>query len=273
MVNEVFPKVFVFDLDGTLARSKQPIDSEMAGFLQRVIRRGSLIIVVSGAGYDQFSIQVTNPLEGFLDGNCSFGMFRNLILLPLNGSEIYLFEGIPARWERIVSSNFDESEKQQIYDAFDVALSKSGYNHPETVYGELIEDRGAQITFSALGQKAPLELKEKYDPDQRKRLAIRKHLEPLLPNFEIRIGGTTSIDVNRKGQDKAYGVDLVMRNIVGPDYSHFLPKCLFIGDALYEGGNDESVKRLKIPCRQVKGISDTKALIRELLDENQNNES
>jgi HAD superfamily hydrolase (TIGR01484 family) len=253
-------------MDGTIASSKLPIDEEMAYLLQRVIRRGSLIVIVSGAGYNQFLKQAVGPLETFWEKDCSYGMFRNLILLPLNGSEIYLFEGFPARWERIMSSDFNEKEKQQIFDAFEVALSKSGYEQPEEVFGELIEDRGGQVTFSALGQQAPLDLKEKYDPDQRKRLTIKKHLDTLLPDFEIRIGGTTSIDVNRKGRDKAYGVDLVMKNIIGSTYDWFLPKCLFVGDALYEGGNDESVKRLKIPCHQVKVVSDTKKLIQDLLD-------
>ena len=265
VVSEVFPEIFVFDLDGTLARSKQPVDEEMANLLLRVIRKGSLIIIASGAGYNQFSEQVIGPLQTFWEGDCSYGLFRNLIILPLNGSEIYLFEGLPARWERIMSSDFEEKEKQQIYDAFEEALSKSGYTQSEKVYGELIEDRGGQITFSALGQEAPLELKEKYDSDQQKRLVIKKHLEFLLPDFEIRIGGTSSIDINRKGRDKAYGLDLVMRNIIGSDYDWFLSKCLYVGDALYEGGNDESIKRLRIPCHQVKGISDTKALIRDLL--------
>jgi phosphomannomutase len=36
---------------------------------------------------------------------------------------------------------------------------------PEMVWGELIEDRGSQITFSAIGQQAPLEEKKRWDPD------------------------------------------------------------------------------------------------------------
>ncbi|RLI57515.1 MAG: HAD family hydrolase [Candidatus Thorarchaeota archaeon] len=262
----VFPRILIFDLDGTLAKSKQPIDSEVAYLLLEVSRRGCLIVIVSGAGFSQFSKQVVGSLESLATEECLYMMFRNMILLPLNGSEVYLFDGFPARWRRIMSSDFDEMEKQRIYDAFEEVFSKSLYDHPEKVYGQLIEDRGGQVTFSALGQDAPLELKEKFDPDRTKRLAIMKHLKMMLPDFEVRIGGTTSIDITRKGMDKAYGVDLVMRNVVGPEYEWFLPMCLFVGDALYEGGNDESVRRLRIPCHQVETVSDTKVLIRNLLE-------
>jgi HAD superfamily hydrolase (TIGR01484 family) len=262
----MFPEVLVFDLDGTIARSKLPLDEEMAHLLQRTIDRGSVIVVISGAGYKQFRNQVLDTLEESWDKGFTYRRLRNLILLPLNGSEVYLFEGFPAKWERILSSDFSEKEKQQIFDAFEKALFQSGFKQSTKTYGELIEDRGGQITFSALGQQAPLELKKEYDPDHQKRLVIKKHLDVLLPDFEVRIGGTTSIDVNRKGRDKAYGLDLVLSNIIGPTYDQFLPKCLFVGDALFEGGNDESVKRLKIPCHQVETVSDTKELIQNLLD-------
>ncbi|MFW9842658.1 MAG: hypothetical protein ACFFES_17320, partial [Candidatus Thorarchaeota archaeon] len=209
---------------------------------------------------------VIHPMETFWKGECSYRGLRNLILLPLNGSEVYLFERFPAKWQRIVSSDFNEKEKQQIFGAFEKALSQSGFKQNAETYGELIEDRGGQITFSALGQMAPLELKKEYDPDHQKRLVIKKHLDDLLPDFEVRIGGTTSIDVNRKGRDKAYGLDLVLRNIIGPTYEQVIPNCLFVGDALFEGGNDESVKRLGIPFHQVETVSDTKELLRKLLE-------
>ncbi len=40
-------------------------------------------------------------------------------------------------------------------------------------WGEQIEDRGSQITFSALGQQAPIEEKKKWDPDFTKREKIK----------------------------------------------------------------------------------------------------
>ena len=76
----------------------------------------------------------------------------------------------------------------------------------EQVWGEVIEDRGSQITFSALGQQAPLEQKDKWDPDFTKRKKIKAILDTLIPEFSVRMGGATSIDITKPGIDKAYGI-------------------------------------------------------------------
>ena len=70
----------------------------------------------------------------------------------------------------------------------------------------MIEDRGSQITFSALGQEAPLEEKVKWDPDFAKRKKMKTILDGLIPEFSVRLGGSTSIDVTKPGIDKAYGI-------------------------------------------------------------------
>jgi len=62
------------------------------------------------------------------------------------------------------------------------------------------------VTFSALGQQAPLAEKEKWDPDFAKRKKITAILEKHIPEFSIRMGGATSIDVTKSGIDKAYGI-------------------------------------------------------------------
>src|SRR3546814_8422259 len=74
------------------------------------------------------------------------------------------------------------------------------------MWGERVEDRGSQITFSALGQAAPIDAKEKWDPDFAKRKIIQRDLRRRLPGLSINMGGATSIDVTREGVDKAYGL-------------------------------------------------------------------
>ena len=249
-------------MDGTRAESKLPIDDEMASLLGEIIDSGAQIGVVSGAGYGQFAKQVTNQLlKHWMDTHDQ--RCGSIILLPLNGSETYLFEGDnPGQWNRVSTSDLNEEEKTRIFDAFKLALEQAEWSPHNPTYGELIEDRGAQVTFSALGQKAPLDLKATYDPDQRIRMRIKSFLDDLLPDFDVRVGGTTSIDVNRKGFDKARAVEKVMET--KPELS--LDSYLFVGDALYEGGNDETVKRLGIPWIQVSGPSETKQVIRKILD-------
>jgi phosphomannomutase len=261
MSNMNLPQVWAFDLDGTIAESKSAIADDMADTLGQLLDRGVLVVIISGAGHNQFEKQMTDRLENLWGGKY-YMRCRNLILLPLNGSETYLMEGLSdSGWKRVDSSDLTDDEKTRIFQAFDTALEKAGWTAHNPTYGEVIEDRGGQITFSALGQKAPLELKSKYDPNQKIRLGIKSYLDPLLPEFNVRIGGTTSIDVNRKGFDKAYAVQRVM------DAMKELPleSYIFIGDALYEGGNDEPVKRLGVRCIQVSGPQETRQVILKML--------
>ena len=47
------------------------------------------------------------------------------------------------------------------------------------IFQKQIEDRRSQITFSALGQKAPLEAKQEWDPDYTKRSQIDERLKKI----------------------------------------------------------------------------------------------
>jgi HAD superfamily hydrolase (TIGR01484 family) len=127
-------------------------------------------------------------------------------------------------------------------------------------YGEVAEDRGSQVTFSMCGQDAPLRIKQRYDPDGFRRRKIIGWMVATLPDYEIRMGGTTSIDVTKKGLDKEYGVNRLL------EYLNLKPEdAIFFGDALYEGGNDEPVKRTGVECIEVSGPEDTLQKIKELL--------
>jgi len=143
---------------------------------------------------------------------------------------------------------------QEVADAFEISKDQQ-------LFGPQIEDRGEQITFSALGQDAPLALKSVWDPDQTKRHAMQKELEKIIPEFGIRVGGTTSIDITRKLISKETGV-LWLSNRFGipPE------EMLYVGDALYPGGNDTAVMTTHIQLQQVTGPTETKEIIKELLD-------
>ena len=127
-------------------------------------------------------------------------------------------------------------------------------------YGPLLEDRQSQITFSALGQMAPIELKASWDSSQQKRQAIVQGLKRLLPEFSIKIGGSTSIDVTKQGIDKAFGLKYLTNYL-----KLSLGQVLYVGDALFSGGNDEPLLKLGVACQSVASITATKNLIRQLL--------
>lgn len=85
-------------------------------------------------------------------------------------------------------------------------------------------------------------------------------LDRSLPDFAVRIGGSTSVDITRPGVDKAYG----MRKLA--EHSGFEPgDMLFMGDALYPGGNDAPVRDAGIATIGVRDISDTKQVIETIL--------
>ena len=139
------------------------------------------------------------------------------------------------------------------------AFQKSGFK-AEKVWGEAIEDRGSQITLSALGQEAPLAEKDRWDPDFAKRKKIKSMLDALIPEFSVRIGGTTSIDVTKPGIDKGYGIRK-LRDILNIS----VREMIFIGDALFVGGNDYPAKEAGVVSIPVRGPHETKRGIEAII--------
>ncbi|MGA9417753.1 MAG: HAD hydrolase family protein, partial [Candidatus Cybelea sp.] len=160
----------------------------------------------------------------------------------------------------LYSDDLTDDEKRKIEDALNQAVTQSGFQ-PQESWGERIEDRGTQITYSALGQQAPLEAKAKWDPDFAKRQKIKSILDGLLPNFSVRLGGTTSIDVTRPGIDKAYGIRKLRDVLKVP-----IAEMLFIGDALFPGGNDYPAKEAGADSIQVRDPDECKRVIETIID-------
>jgi len=127
-------------------------------------------------------------------------------------------------------------------------------------HGPRIEARGAQVTLSALGQQAPIDEKEAWDLDHLKRNKLRAALHLLLPAFDVKIGGSTSIDVTKKGVNKAFGIRKLSEHLSIP-----IGDMLYIGDKLEEGGNDHVVLETGIKAESVADPAATEALIRSLL--------
>ena len=71
---------------------------------------------------------------------------------------------------------------------------------------------------------------------------------------------TDSIDVTMKGIDKGYGIEQ-MRDRLGVA----VHEMIFTGDALYEGGNDEPVKRTGIDTVAINNPEETKQNLRAWL--------
>ncbi len=243
-------KLIVFDLDGTLAVSKSPMDLDMSGLVSELLK-AKMVAVISGGSYIQFQTQFLQSLH------CPEQYLRNLYLFPTCSTSFYRYNDT---WQKVYADYLTVGEKEKIKTAFQKAFIDSNYHHPQQTYGDVLEDRETQMTFSALGQSAPLELKQKWDHDRKKRLELKIALEKYLPQFEIRIGGTTSLDITRKGIDKGYGIQEIRKHL-----NVMISDILFIGDALFEGGNDYPVKLVGVDCISVSGPEETKGIIRKII--------
>lgn len=241
-------ELIVFDLDGTLAPSKSPMDRGMADLLMQLLARKK-VAVISGGAFPQFQIQFLSAMPAASDN------LSNLLLMPTSGGQLYVWRGA---WTQEYAERLTPPEKEKIMTALGVTLPAAGYAKPEKTYGPLIEDRGSQITFSALGQQAPLELKQAWDPGHAKLKRIADALKAKLPEFEITVGGTTSIDVTRRGINKSFAIRKLEERLKMP-----LDHMLFVGDAIFPGGNDFPAKATGIDCIPVKGPEETRQLIRE----------
>jgi phosphomannomutase len=233
-----------FDLDGTLAESKQPLQEPMGEALANLLDVAH-VAVISGGDWPQFEKQVASRLPERADRT-------KLWLMPTTGTKLYRFDD---EWRAVYAELFEEDEKQKILKAFDESLEATGFV-PEQTWGERIEDRGSQITFSALGQEAPIDAKHSWDPDFAKRKVIQADLRQRLPGLSINMGGATSIDITREGVDKAYGLKKLS------DASGIaLDKMMFIGDAIFPGGNDYPAEQLGLDVVKVKNVDGTLAAI------------
>jgi len=224
----------------------------MAKLVVQLLRH-RYVAVASGGAFEQFELQFLAKLPANAN-------FSNLFLFPTNCASGYYYNLRLGRFQQEYDIRLSGREVKRIFRSFAAVFEEMEYVPPKKTYGVILENRGSQVTFSALGQKAPLRLKERWDPHQRKRQKIRKLLKKYLPNLEISIGGTTSIDVTKKGVNKTLCVKkLEQRLHVGKK------DMLYVGDALFKGGNDYIMKSAKIACASVSNPEATKKLIRHII--------
>lgn len=245
-------QLIAFDLDGTLAESKQPLDKTMGQWIGKLLEV-CRVAVISGGAWPQFEKQLLGNLTPNLP---NADVLKRLSLLPTSGTRFLTYDG---KWTQRYAEDFTSAEKAKIIGALDKVFKASGFV-PEKHWGELIEDRGSQITLSALGQEAPLDAKKVWDPGFAKRKAMKAKLDTLLPEFSIGLGGATSIDVTRPGVDKAYGI-AKLNEVLGIP----IDDMLFVGDALFAGGNDYPARRSGVDCIQVAGPSETLKVIETVI--------
>jgi phosphomannomutase len=252
-------QVIAFDLDGTLAPSKSPLPDLMSVQLSRLLEKYH-VCVISGGKFEQFKKQLIDNLK------VAPASLERLHIMPTCGTRYMKFDVAKGEWEKVYAEDFTEAQKAEITSVLEKVVKELGYEEKK-LYGEVIEDRGSQISWSALGQDVVdvlglegVALKENWDRDNKKKEEIRAASQALLPDFEVRAGGLTTIDITKPGIDKAYGMQKLMDVLaIGKD------EILFIGDRLKEGGNDYPVKEFGIDTIEISKWEETALVIEAMI--------
>lgn len=231
-----------FDLDDTLAPSKSALPEEMAAAL-RALLDVSQVAVISGGAQTQFEAQLLDGLQA------SPEQLSRLHLLPTCGTRYLEFKD--GELVEVYAHDLPPEDRNRACSVLEETARAHGIWEEDT-WGPILEDRGSQITYSALGQSAPLERKRAWDPTGEKKNRLAREVGALLPHLEVRSGGSTSVDITERGIDKAYGMQKLVDMTGIPKES-----MLFIGDRLDPAGNDYPVKAAGWPTHAVDGWEDT----------------
>ena len=244
-------RLIAFDLDDTLAPSKSPLPTAISDVLARLLAHLP-VAIISGGQIEQFRSQVIAQLT-----QVPAEALIRLHLMPVTGTQYFRFAD--GEWRREYADDLSEDEKQRARSALEELAGAFGLWEKQT-WGPILEDRGSQITFSALGQAAPVEKKKAWDPTGEKKNKLAAAVQERVPDLSVRSGGSTSVDITRKGIDKGYALGR-LEEVTGIP----IAEMLFIGDRLDPDGNDYPVVRTGVATHAVTGWRDTVDFVESLL--------
>ena len=235
-------KHFFFDMDGTLTRSRSEISDSMVAGLRDLLANGCDVVVVSGATKGQIIKQIGE-------------VTKDVVVMAQNGNHTELSNGA-----HLWRNELTKAQKNKVFTIVRKMIDKANLVINDT--SDIVEDRICQISYSLIGHNAPLESKEKSDPDKVIRKGLLESFEKEVARLnelgvQARIGGTTCIDFTiwHKG-------DNVKRLVEHMGWNK--EECVYIGDALFEGGNDNSVVGI-VSTQEVVSPMECEILIRELI--------
>ena len=237
-------KIIIADVDETICESCQEVSTQIAERINSLIKKSYHFAFISGTPTNELQRMISSKLteEHHLLGNT--GTHYQLI----NSKESTIYQETLA-----------DEEKKEITEAFNKLIEEFNIQSLTTKEDQL-QDRGSQITLSAIGRNAPSELKAKYDPNGEKRKVWVNFLKNILgEKYEIKFGGTTSIDITKKGLDKEWGIRRFAQH-----HGFDLNEIIFFGDKIYPGGNDYPASKI-VDCVSVKNPEDCLRKLNQLL--------
>jgi HAD superfamily hydrolase (TIGR01484 family) len=233
-------KYIFFDLDNTLTRSRSPITPSMTKLLLALSKKHE-VFVVSGADAKQIATQIGPKLAGKY---WSMGQNGNACITP--------------KGEVLWENKMNWLEKHEVLAYSYKLFSAKLYPHKDKL--DLLQDRGCQLSYSFIGHHEDVSKKEKFDPDHKKRQSVLKKFPFKSKTVDVKIAGTTCFDFFIKGKNKGSNINALLKQMKWKK-----GECLYVGDALFKNGNDESVIGV-IPTQAVRDPSDTEEVIKKLLN-------
>ena len=224
-------KLLIFDKDDTLTDTKSPIDAEVAEVFAGLIGKFT-VAIISGSSWSVINDQVVELLPKDTE-------LKQLYVLPASGSQLLTYDQ-SNDWRYVFDHSIDQSDfesiKTLLLEAFKALPDDL---KPRQVYSDQVEYRVGQITMSVLGQEAPRERKKAWDPDRTKRQIMVEYLGSRLTGFDIKIGGSTSIDITNQGVNKKSGVLKLLKHLnMSPE------QAVYFGDSFGKNGNDDIVREI-----------------------------
>jgi membrane-associated protein len=245
------PKAVLFDLDDTLVVSWQVPSAPMIEKLGLLLEQVP-VAIMSAASFPRIE-------QSFLPSIEAHPHAHQLYVYSYNGAELHILEnGI---WKAQYSVEMTQEQRARATAVIKECVAKTRIIKKDAKYQWEILEREQKIVFSALGLHATQEDKRTWDPGLSKRKKLQRTLRRRLRDLDVNIGGTTTIDITAKGINKGYATRHLAKRL-GVEVQDML----FIGDALYPGGNDYIVMQTGADTRQVQNPEETEKIIETLLD-------
>lgn len=237
-----------FDLDSTLTPSRAPMHPKHAVLFKQLCDTRDVVVVTGGAE-EQIRKQIPDVAP------------ENYFMLSQQGNYAVHKNG-ELLWHETVTP-----EQEQYARGFSKKLVETflaDENLPPVNPDDTFENRGSQLAASVLGFHAPNEKKYAADPDQSKRRTLlKRHGKEVSElrglGMEVMPAGTTTFDFILLGKHKGHNIERLLRRM-----QWHKDDCIYVGDALFPGGNDESVIGV-IDTYAVKTPEDTFAFVESIL--------
>ena len=225
-----------FDLDNTLMLSRTVMPIERQPVFKKLCEKED-VIIVSGQQEKQIRVQIP-PAIG-----------ARFFILAQTGNDAIDKDG-----KELWKESFTGEQTAAVLEL--VETIKKELNLTVKDPDDLVEERGSQISYSPIGHNEDLQKKYAFDPStDLRRNMIGRHLSDVVRLNKIGVdvvpGGTTCFDFFLHGKNKGYNVNRLIKQM-----GWRMPECVYVGDALFHGGNDETVIGI-VPTQPVTGPDQT----------------